>query len=211
MATTTTTVPGTAREPRIALGVALHRPRSDRASIADVAAALNVLTAVIGEQDDAPPLDIPNAHVRSIRALAVVEDDDAPLIISASAVGELRSWRLDGTSGELEVSDAHTNGVRALAIVEDDGAVLIISAGGDGALRSWRLNGTPGPLQVRDAHVASMVALTVVENRSAPLIISGGGSDVAALRSWRLEQHARTAPGPRPASRVYRGVGGRRG
>jgi WD40 repeat protein len=76
-------------------------------------------------------------------ALAVVEDDDGPLIISGDVDGTLRSWRLHGTPGELQVSGAHGDVVIALAVVEDDDGPLIVSAGWDRALRSWRLNGTP--------------------------------------------------------------------
>jgi len=114
----TTTMQGTTREPRIALGVALARTRPGRASIADVVAALNVITAVIGEQDDPPPIDIPNAHRRSIAAMIVVEDRHGPLIISGGWDHALRSWRLDGTPGPLQVGDAHLGRLGALAVVE---------------------------------------------------------------------------------------------
>jgi len=125
----TTTVPRTKRAPRIAVGFALQRARRDPASIADVAAALNVLAAVIGDEDDVPPLDVADAQVGEIVALAVVEHEGAPLIVSGGGSGSLRSWRLDGTPGELQVSDAHTSGILALVVVEHEGAPLIISAG----------------------------------------------------------------------------------
>jgi hypothetical protein len=49
-----TTVAGTAREPRIALGVELERTRPGLASVADIAIALDVLTGLITDEDDTP-------------------------------------------------------------------------------------------------------------------------------------------------------------
>jgi hypothetical protein len=116
--------------------------------------------------------------------LAVVERKGAPLIVSGDDDGVLRSWRLDGTPGELQVGIANRAGILALAVVERKGAPLIITGGIDG-IRSWRLGGTPGELQVSDVHVVGIHALAVAEHDGAPLIISGGLD--GALRSWRLD------------------------
>jgi len=137
------------------------------------------------------PLQVSEAHANPIRALAVVEDHGAPLIISAGSgsptvsrgSGVLRSWRLDGTPGPLQVSHAHRGSIEALAVVENRGAPLIISAGYDQALRSWRLDGTPGPLQLSDTHVRSKALAVVEDRRGAPLIIGAGGG---GLGSWRV-------------------------
>ncbi len=133
---------------------------------------------------------IPDAHTGWVRALAVVEHEGRPLIISAGADGALRSWRLDGTPGPLAHDNAHTSWVEALAVVEHEGQPLIISADTDGALRSWRLDGTPGPLDHDDAHTGGVRVLAVVEHEGRPLIISAGAD--GALRSWRLDG----TPGP---------------
>jgi hypothetical protein len=66
--------------------------------------------------------------------VAVVEHQDAPLIVSAGADRALRSWRLDGGRGALDVPNAHSNWIRAVAVVEHQGAPLIVSAGHDGAI-----------------------------------------------------------------------------
>jgi hypothetical protein len=109
--------------------------------------------------------------IHVVAALAVVEYQGAPLIISAGDDGALRSWRLDGRPGELQVPDAHAAPILALAVVEDLVGPLIISAGIDEALRSWRVDGAPGPLQVNDTGTIS--ALAVIEYEG-PLIISAG-------------------------------------
>ncbi|MGI9097663.1 MAG: hypothetical protein ACR2H2_04075 [Solirubrobacteraceae bacterium] len=117
--------------------------------------------------------------------MAVVEHGGAPLIITASEGGTLRSWRLDGSPGTFAVDDARIGAIRALAVVEHGGAPLMISAGGAEGLRSWRLDGSPGELAVDDAHTGGIQALAVVEHDGAPLIISAGRD--GALRSWRLD------------------------
>ncbi len=128
---------------------------------------------------------IPGAHSDWIGALAVLEHDGAPLVISAGDDGALRSWRLDGSEGPLRSDDAHSSPIRALAVLEHDGAPLVISAGDDGALRSWRLDGSEGPLRSDDAHSGPIRALAVLEHDGAPLVISAGAD--GALRSWRLD------------------------
>jgi WD40 repeat protein len=137
-----------------------------------------------------PPLPpsvatIPDAHTDSIQALAVVDGDDGPLIISAGFDGALRSWRPDGQPGPVAVPDAHTDRIRALALVDGDQGPLIVSAGFDRALRSWRLDGQPGPLAVPDAHTGPILALAVVDGDQGPLIVSAGFD--RALRTWRLD------------------------
>jgi WD40 repeat protein len=180
---TTTTIPDTASEPRIALGVSLKRPGPGLATIADVAVALNVLTALIGDEDDLP-LDIPSAHHKRINAVAVVEYNGAPVIISAGSEGALHNWHLDGTPGPLQVSEGHVGPIDAMTVLEHEGARLIITA--NMALCSWHVDGTPGELQVIvDLETGPINALAVVENNGAALVITGGLNE--ELRSWRLD------------------------
>ena len=187
----TTTVPGTAREPRLALGVALERTPPGFTSIADVAAALDVLAALIGDEGDPPPLEVSAAHGGGgITALTVVEDAGAPVVVSAGMEGALRSFHLDGSAGPLHVPDAHSQHSTTLLVVEHDGAPLIVSGGSDGHLVSFCLDGTPGPLRRPDAHAGGVTALGVLEHDGAPLIISGG--DDGMLHSFRLDG----IPGP---------------
>ena len=47
------------------------------------------------------PLKSEDAHYDSIRALAVLEHDREPVIVSAGDDGALRSWHADGTPGPL--------------------------------------------------------------------------------------------------------------
>jgi hypothetical protein len=73
-----TTTQGTKREPRIALAITLQRTRPGLASLADIATALDALTAVMSDEDDTPRLDVPHAHAGAITALAVAEDVPPP-------------------------------------------------------------------------------------------------------------------------------------
>jgi hypothetical protein len=144
----------TDREPRLALSLALERTVAGLPSVAELASLIGVVTMIfeLADPDGAlraavrRPLTVEHAHPRGIQALAVVEHDGAPLIITAGEDGALRSWRLDGSLGELTREHAHHDEITALvvrisalAVVEYDGAPLIISAGDDGALRSWRV------------------------------------------------------------------------
>jgi hypothetical protein len=172
-----------------ALRAALRR-QGERARADALSSALGADARLPYELLSAPPLasfvsTIPDAHSDLIRAVAVVEHQGAPLIISAGADRALRSWQLDGSRGELDVPHAHRASIGALAVVEHQGAPLIISAGADRALRSWQLDGSRGELNVPNAHSASIGALAVVEHQGAPLIISAG--DDRALRSWQLD------------------------
>src|SRR3712207_5752018 len=92
---------GTHRAPRIALAVELDYIRGGLASVADIATALDVLTAIVTEHPEPRPsaLHVEGPHRRGgISALVAVELDDAPLIVSGGFHdGALRSWRLDGT------------------------------------------------------------------------------------------------------------------
>ena len=130
----TTTLRDTALAPRLALGVVLAGTSAGQASVSDVAAALNVLTALIGDEDDAPLLAVTDVNTGPIRALAVVEHDGAPLIISAGEDGALRSWHLDSTRGELEIRKVPTGSIWALAVVKHAGSTLIIGASVSGAV-----------------------------------------------------------------------------
>ena len=195
----TTTVQGTERAPHITLSLTLERTHPGAASIADVAAALSVLTALISDQDDAPPIDVVNAHSSAIRSLAVAHTMAQYAVVIGGADGTLRRLALDldwvprapnSIARTVDMAVAHSGAVWVLAVLEYDGAPLIVSGGEDGALRSWRLDGTPGPLDEPAAHSAAIRALAVVDYRGAPLIVSGGGD--GALRSWRLDG----TPGP---------------
>lgn len=181
-----TTVSGTAREPRIALGVGLERTPPGFTSVADVAAALDVLMALVGGEDVPPPLDIPVAHGGGdVTALTVVEHAGAPVIVSGGWDSALRSFQLDGALGPLHVADVHRHRSTALLVVEQDGAPLIVSGSSDGDLGSFYLDGTLGPLQRPAVHRTGVTALSVVEHDGAPLIISAGADGM--LRSFRVD------------------------
>jgi hypothetical protein len=124
----------------------------------------------------------------SITALLVLEHTGAPLVMSTSYFGPVRTWRADGTPApSLDPLRALTT--TALVAVEHRGVPLIVSAGG-GELRSAYVDGTPGPLSIhgRDAFVRRAV-LAVTEHHGAPLIIS---ADNYGLHSWRVDGR----PGP---------------
>lgn len=120
-------------------------------------------------------LAVADAHAswNSIRALAVVEHDRRPVVVSGGDDGAMRSWEVNGSPGPIAIDRAHSVRVGALQILErGDEAPLIVSAGFDGALRSWRLNGTPGPLTVDNGHRDWIRALVVVKDDGGPLIVS---------------------------------------
>jgi hypothetical protein len=99
---TTTTHIGAHREPRIAIGVVLD---TGPALIADIAVALDVLTAIVTDQPESEIglLQVDHAHVRPVWALVVLEHDGARPIVSSGDDGAVRSWRADGTPGPLQV------------------------------------------------------------------------------------------------------------
>src|SRR5450631_473908 len=194
----TTTGIGADREPRIALGVELEHTRPGSASVADIAIALDVLTAIVTDHPgETGPLDVDDTDIW-IKALVVFEYDGAPLIVGGGG-GRLGSWRVDGTPGPLSVDDTNMPKIEALVVFEYDGAPLIVGGGGGRRLGSWRVHGTPGPLSVDDTDIW-IKALVVFEYDGAPLIVSGGGG--RRLRSWRVDGALRalSAPG---AHEVY--------
>jgi WD40 repeat protein len=180
-------------EPRLALSLTLERSVAGWPSVAELASLIGVVTMIfeLADPDGAlraavrTPLTVRKAHTGRVEALAVVEHDGAPLIITAGSDGALRSWRVDGSPGPLAVNDLHLGSIDALAVVEHHGAPLIITAGIDGSLRSWRLDGSLGEFTIDGAHPSGIWALAVLEHHGAPLIISPG--DDGALRSWRLD------------------------
>src|SRR5450631_1721877 len=117
----TTTGIGADREPRIALGVELEHTRPGSASVADIAIALDVLTAIVTDHPgETGPLDVDDTDIW-IKALVVFEYDGAPLIVGGGG-GGLRSWRVDGTPGPLSVDDTNMPKIEALVVFEYDGA-----------------------------------------------------------------------------------------
>jgi hypothetical protein len=92
----TTTTPGTAHEPRIALGVALRGTRPGLATIVAVAANPQRPDRADRRRGRLPPPYVPDAHLGPIRALAVVEHAGEPLVISTGSDRALRNWRLNG-------------------------------------------------------------------------------------------------------------------
>jgi WD40 repeat protein len=147
-------------------------------------------SALSYELVNGPPLvpvlvTIPDAHMSKIVALAVVEHDGQPLIISGDTCGALRSWRVDGSPGPLSRDDTWIN---ALAVVEHDGLPLIVSAGG--ALHTVRPDGSVGPLTCDATDIQGISALAVAAHNGAPLIIAAGGD--SSLYSWHLDG----TPGP---------------
>ncbi|MEJ7785993.1 MAG: hypothetical protein WKF96_14400 [Solirubrobacteraceae bacterium] len=199
----------TGREPRLALTLTLKRTVAGLPSVAELASLIGAVTMIfeLADLDGAlraavrTPLSVQDALTGGIRALAVVEQGGAPMIITAGEDGALRSWHLDGTPGELQREHAHgswitalgglqrkhaySSRITALAIVEHADAPLIISAGQDGHLRSWRLDGSPGEFAVDDEHRSPILALAVIEQDGAPMIITAG--EDGALRSWHLD------------------------
>jgi WD40 repeat protein len=207
MAVITSSTP-TTREPRLALSVTLERTIPGRPSVAEIASVIGVLTKIFdlaSPRESASPLatlEVPRAHTGAVRALAILEHRQEPLIISAGDDGAVRSWRLNGQPGPLDIARAHTGAVNSLAILEHQQQPLIISAGDDGAVRSWRLNGQPGPLVAPGAHLGPVRALAILEHQQQPLIISAGGYANGAIHSWRPNGQ----PGPLVAPGAHTGA-----
>ncbi len=83
---------------------------------------------------ETPTSTVIDAHSGAILALAAVEHDGEPLILSAGGDGALRSWRLDGSAGPLDQPEAHRDPIGALEAVEHDGRTLILTAGSAGTI-----------------------------------------------------------------------------
>jgi WD40 repeat protein len=125
---------------------------------------------------------------RAVRALAVGELDERPVVVSAGDDGAVYRWdpMTDSTSqdalrGPLAV---HTGGIWALAIAEVDGRPAIVSAGADRTARVWDLvDGAPigAPFT---GHTSTIRALATTEAGNRAIVISGG--DDLMPRIWDL-------------------------
>ena len=141
----TTTGIGADREPRIALGVELEHTRPGSASVADIAIALDVLTAIVTDHPgETGPLDVDDTDIW-IKALVVFEYDGAPLIVSGVGGGggggrRLRSWRVDGALRALSAPGAHEVYVRGLSLGSLDVVLLLPSAVGSVGAAIWKLD-----------------------------------------------------------------------
>jgi len=181
----TTTGIGADREPRIALGVELEHTRPGSASVADIAIALDVLTAIVTDHPgETGPLDVDDTDIW-IKALVVFEYDGAPLIVGGGG-GRLGSWRVDGTPGPLSVDDTNMPKIEALVVFEYDGAPLIVSGGGGRRLRSWRVDGALRALSAPGAHEVYVRALSLGSLDVVLLLPSAVGSVGAAI--WKLDR-----------------------
>jgi WD40 repeat protein len=202
MTTITTSPDETRREPRIALSVTLDRIVPGSPSIVEIVSVIGVLTKIFAViSPPAGALEVPDAHHSGgVYALAVLEREGEPLIISAGADGAVRSWRLDGQPGPLRTEDRGDDLLWSLVVGEHNGEPVIITGSDYGVLQSWRLDSRPASLNVPDAHSREAVtALTVVEHDGAPLITSAGRD--GAVRSWRLDG----GHGPLYVDRAHRG------
>ena len=181
----TTTGIGADREPRIALGGELEHTRPGSASVADIAIALDVLTAIVTDHPgETGPLDVDDTDIW-IKALVVFEYDGAPLIVGGGG-GRLRSWRVDGTPGPLSVDDTDVREIEALVVFEYDGAPLIVSGGGGRRLRSWRVDGALRALSAPGAHEVYVRGLSLGSLDVVLLLPSAVGSVGAAI--WKLDR-----------------------
>lgn len=52
--------------------------------------------------------------------MAVLEDEQGSLIITAGDDGAVRSWRVDGQPGPLNVPDPHNDRIEAVAVLETE-------------------------------------------------------------------------------------------
>ena len=167
-----------------------------------------IISLLVGESDDTPfvltggddgtlriwqvvhPDPAAHAHAHAhdgpLRALAVVEHEEAPLVISAGIGGAVLSWRLDGEPGPLAHEHAHADWIAALMVLERSGGPLVLSAGASGAIRSWWPDGRAGPFALNDPEVGWIIALAVVEHGGGPVVIGGGGG--LWLCSWALDE-----------------------
>jgi WD40 repeat protein len=141
-------------------------------------------------------------------ALAAVESQGAPLMISGQIDGTIRSWDLGkGHSERLQPDRLYAvpGGLAALTTANYYGDPLIISASLDGVIRNWHLDGRPVPfefIEVRPPVRSGVVALTAVDYQSDPLIVSGHSD--GSIHSWRLD--GRPGPGARSYGDTAGGV-----
>ena len=102
--------------------------------------------------------------------------DGTPVIISGSANGTVRVWRMADGTPVGEPLAGHDGGVYAVAAgTLPDGTPVIISGGDDGTVRVWRMaDGAPvgEPLAGHDGGVYAVAAGALPDG--TPVIISGG-------------------------------------
>jgi WD40 repeat protein len=131
---------------------------------------------------------IPNAdpaYYAGIGAVAAIEHEGEPLILSAGSAG-LRSWRLDGAPGELAQPGHH----HAVALAWHDGEPLVIAAlgatPGEPTLCGWRLDGTAatGTADGTITTARDIGKLAALALDGEPLVVTASGS---TIRSWRLD------------------------
>ena len=125
MATSTGT--STHLGPRIALGVELEHTRPGPASVADIAIALDVLTAIITDYPgETGPLSVDDTDVGSIGALVVLEYDGAPLIVGGGR-GRVPSTEIASTiRGPLfSITHSACTPIAASAISAREGRLVL--------------------------------------------------------------------------------------
>jgi hypothetical protein len=163
------------------------------ASDPESAARVGAATALPYESISAPRLaltvcTIPNAdpaYYAGIGAVAAIEHEGEPLILSAGSAG-LRSWRLDGAPGELAQPGHH----HAVALAWHDGEPLVIAAlgatPGEPTLCGWRLDGTAatGTADGTITTARDIGKLAALALDGEPLVVTASGS---TIRSWRLD------------------------
>jgi WD40 repeat protein len=178
--------PADRTERAVALHAALRRQGARRlADRVRAAARIERLPHELLNGPRLPPVatTMPEAHAGSIRALAVLQGEIGPRLISAGDDRALRSWLADGHPGSFAVTDAGAKSV-ALVVLDSDHGPMVVSGRSDGALRSWLPSGEAGPLQqAGDGH--PVLALAVLPSDRGSLIVSAGAD--RQVRLWPLD------------------------
>ena len=138
------------------------------------------------------------AHSRGVAAVAVVDLDGRPVVVSGGEDGAVRVWELatgtrvaafahiPGVRGVAAF--AHIRGVAAMAVAELDGRPLVVSGGGSGdeTVRVWDL---ASGMQVAafTGHSQGVAAVAAAELDGRPVVVTGGGFGDETMRVWELD------------------------
>ncbi|MEV5411487.1 serine/threonine-protein kinase [Thermopolyspora sp. NPDC052614] len=123
-------------------------------------------------------------HAADVYALAVIELNGRPAVVSGDVRGQLRFW--DPRTGKdvgKRPENAHSAAVFGLAAGTVDGKPVALSAAADDVVRVWD-PATGRSLSEFRGHTGDVFAVAATESQGTPIGVSGGADDL--VRRWDL-------------------------